>query len=318
MSERDEVFKILNDPTYKMLFDKDKFKTPDVYSFEHQGMKIDAIFENSYEEDTRGYICHRLNLAHENSLIGYIKVFYLPKSTFEEMNPDIFHFLNNLKGHSFGLATHPKKLETSDGRNDFWHNKNDEDKQNTLGEIAISLDYGSYNFVCENKDNLTKEDMYERLLKNANSKRSNLKKQFDETIENNIDKPVIEFSKIKDVNDPMNQRYLAKSVMDYCSLKNVTTEEFCNSTETNTTYLRKGLAQKMYTLMADWMALNNLNLYKGGTNELSTPLWEKAMKKNPNIKIVEKDNRVYIDHSKKDLSYLFKEKVKKRKRLKIN
>jgi hypothetical protein len=42
------------------------------------------------------------------------------------------------------------------------------------------------------------------------------------------------------------------------------------------------------------------------------------MKKNPNIKIVEKDNRVYIDHSKKDLSYLFKEKVKKRKRLKIN
>ena len=89
LNNRKNISQILNNPTYKMIFNKEKFIEPEVYFFEHEGMNIDAIFEAAYEEDTRGYICHRLNLVHDKKYIGYLKVFYIPQDVFEKMNPDL-------------------------------------------------------------------------------------------------------------------------------------------------------------------------------------------------------------------------------------
>lgn len=310
-NEIEKMLEILKNPTYKILFDKKNFKTPEVYSFNHINMKIDTIFENSYEEDNKGYICHRLNLIHDKKAIGYIKVFYLKKETFDKMNPDIFHFMDNLKGHLFGLSTHPRKIDVNKDNN-YWTKKSEIEKKKTLEKIGLTFSNEEYNYVCENKDNLSTEEMYQRLLKKAN-KNSLFKNQYQNYIENNIDKPVIEFSKIRGKNESMNQRFWSENIFKYCENKNISIEEL-TSTEIDINYRRKGLAQKMYILMADWLALNNLNLYKGGTNSMSEPLWTKSMKNNKEINVIEKNNKIYIDHTNKDLSYL----IKKEKKLKRN
>ena len=235
------------------------------------------------------------------------------------MNPDIFHFLDNLKGHSFGLSTHPRKIDTNNGRNNFWNEKNENEKKKTLEQIGLTFGNSEYNYVCDNKDNLTTEAMYERLLKKANAKQSIFKKQFESTLKTHVDKPIVEFSKIKDDTEKMNQRFWSESMIKYCDNKNISIEDFGKTNTYRPSYQRKGFAQKMYVLMADWLALNDLKLYKGGTNEMSTPLWEKAMKKNNEINIIEDGEEKYIDHSGKDLGYLIKKEriIKNKKRLKF-
>jgi hypothetical protein len=309
LHDRKSNFEILNNPTYKMLFDKNKFKTPSVHSFKHNNMNIDAIFESAYEEDIKGLVCHRIMLIHNKNPIGYLKTFYLPSYVNKKMNPDILHFLSNSKGHSFGLSTHPKNIKISNGRNDFWINKNKDQKQATLESVAITISHSMYNKVIDNENNLTHNEIYKNLLKFVNSNKNIFKNQVEEYLNTHLDKPIIEFSKIKKSNEKMNQKYYSQEIKKYCKKNNIDFDNFGNQ-QNSTDYQRQGLGNKMYTLMADWMAINNLKLYKGGTNHLSEPLWEISMQNNPNINVVNDENRIYIDHSLKDLSYLYKEKHK--------
>jgi hypothetical protein len=317
LREKKYRFDILNDPEYKMIFDKNIFNTPDVYSFQHCGLNIDAVFEDAYEEDNKGYICHRLSLINNDNLVGYLKVFYLPSETFKKMNPDIFHFLDNIKGHSFNLSTHPRKIDANTSISGYWKDKTDTEKQTTLENIGLSFSNNLYKSVLENKDDLTKDQMYKNLLNMANIKTSQQKKQLDIYIKNYIDKPIVEFSKIKSATGDMCQTFWSKNIVKYCSIKNIDINTFGDVKELPFDYRRKGLAQKMYTLMADWLALNKLNLYKGGTNEMSSPLWDIAMKNNPQINVDDDCDNTYINHMNKDLGYLTDKKIIKTKTQKI-
>lgn len=302
--DREERFKVLNDPTYKMLFDKDSFKTPDVHTFEHNGMTFNAIFENAYEEDTKGYICHRVNLVHDKKYVGYLKVFYIPEETFEIMNPDVIHFANNLTGSCNGLRTHPKEIDL--GGNNYWKNKTEEEKKNAITSIAMSIGYGVYQRTEANTENKTVDELYEDLLEIANDKRSKMRQSYDKYIKTHVNRPIIEFSSIRTKDQTQSQRFLSESVKQYCKDHNIEFENF-GKEENDIDYRRQGLGEKMYALTADWLALNGLKLYKGGTNEMSTPLWEKKMKNSPDINLIEGEDGLHIDHTHKDLSYLYKE-----------
>ena len=308
LNNRKQYSEILNNPTYKMLFDKNSFKEPEVYSFNHNGMKLDTIFESAYEEDSRGYICHRLNLVHDEKYIGYLKVFYLPQDVFYKMNPDVLHFSNNIKGICCGLKTHPKEVDL--GGNNYWKNLNQEEKEKTLSRLAMSINYALYTEIEKNPNNLSLEKRYQKILKIANN--SNIKEQYDDFVNTHINKPIIEFSNIRTANKKNCQKNFSNTVKEYCIKNNIDFENF-GAEDNSIDYQRQGLGQKMYTLMADWLALNGLKLYKGGTNDKSTPLWEKSMKENPDINVIEDENgKFFIDHTQKDLSYLLDNKNKKK------
>ena len=311
LKTKKSISEILNNPTYGMLFNKKGFKTPPVYSFEHNNMNIDAVFETAYEEDVKGFICHRLNLIHENKPIGYLKVFYLEEEVFNRMNPDILHFMDNLNGNCIGLSTHPKNINTSKGTDNYWVNKNEEEKQKTLESAALIFGNGIYQKIRKNEENLSQEKLYKEILDIANKKQ---KQYFEHYRKNHINKPIIEFSKIKSPNIKMNQRYWGEEIKEYCKERNIDIEKFGDVEHCDINYQRQGLAQKMYTLMADWLAANNLKLYRGGTNHMSTPLWEETMKSNPDINIIEQEEKTYIDHTHKDISYLNipKEKIERK------
>lgn len=310
LNNRDKISEILNNPTYKMLFDKENFIEPEFYSFEHNGINIDAIFESAYEEDTRGYICHRINLVHDKKYIGYLKVFYIPKDVFDKMNPDVLHFSNNLNGNLCGLKTHPKEIDLGD--NNYWSELTEQQKEKSLENLAMTISYNLYTKFKDNHDNLSQEERYQNILNIANKKNSKIKERYEYYINTYVDKPIIEFSNIREANKKNSQRHLSDTVKQYCLKNNIDFNNF-GKEDNDIDYRRQGLGQKMYTLMADWLALNGLKLYKGGTNEMSTPLWEKTMKENPDINVVEDENgKLYIDHTHKDLSYLLKKEQKRK------
>lgn len=304
-----ERFDITNSPTYGMIFDKLKFKTPNVHSFNHNGHNIDAVFETAYEEDERGYLSHRLSLIHKETPVGYIKVFYMPKETFDTLYPDILHWLDSCKGHSFGLGTHDKNRDLSDDDN-YWNKKTIEQKKDTLLQIALNLNYNIYsnlNKKFDNNENVNLEKEYESFLKLANKK---YKDEFNKFKQQNIDKPIIDFSKIKEKQQKMNQLHWSTEIKNYCKNKNINFELLPEVKSDDISFIRTGLGQKMYLLMSDWLGLNNLPLCKGGTNDMSEPLWECKLKNNSSFNVVEDATGTYIDHRTKNCSYLMKKSRK--------
>ena len=315
LTNRKDNSELINNPTYGMLFNKKGFKTPPVYSFEHNDMNIDAVFETAFEEDTKGFVSHRLNLIHDNKPIGYLKIYYLQEEVFDKMNPDILHFMDNLSSSNcLGLSTHPKVIDTSNGSNNFWINKNKEEKQKTLERSALAFGDNLYQKIKKNEKNLSQNELYEKILEVANSEHTKHKERFNNYKKDHIEKPLIEFSQIKSANMKMNQDNWGEEIKEYCKERNIDIEKFGDVEHCDINYQRQGLAQKMYTLMADWLAANNLKLYRGGTNHMSTPLWEETMKSNPDINIIEQEEKTYIDHTHKDISYLNipKEKIERK------
>jgi hypothetical protein len=310
-----ERMDILNNPIYKIKFNKNNFKSPDIFEFTHDGDKIKALFEPAYEEMVNGCICHRLNLINENSSVGYLKVFYLPKETFKDLFPDIIHWVNAYKGGTFGLNAHPKKMDTSDDK--LWVDKTAKEKNDAILKIAMHISYGCYSEINEKIKNnsIDVEAEYQNLIKIMTIKHGKEFRNFKKT---RIDKPIIDFSRIRDKNEKMNQIHWSKEMKDYCEKEKTTLDNV--SKEGNISFMRKGLGLKMYSLMSDWLALNNLPLCKGGTNEMSTPLWEKKIMKDPAFNCISDASGMYIDHTQKDVSYLLRENkdFKLKTNLKIN
>lgn len=207
LEKKVSVEEVINNPTYGMFFNKDKFKTPTVHSFEHDGMKIDAVFETAYEEDKKGYICHRLNLIHDKKAIEYLKVFYLPKEVYKKMNPDLIHAIGNLTGKSIHISVHPKYMFFNNGKSGYWKYKNEEQKQKTLESLALYNNYNLYTIIKNNEENLSQDELYKKLLNIVNKKTNTDKMEIQWLIDTHLDKPIIEFSKIKSSNQKMNQRF---------------------------------------------------------------------------------------------------------------
>lgn len=62
----------------------------------------------------------------------------------------------------------------------------------------------------------------------------------------------------------------------------------------------------MYTLTADWLYLNKINLFSGLLNDKSKKLWIERFPKE-NIKTIEiAENYYMLDRSDIDLNYLYK------------
>lgn len=65
--------------------------------------------------------------------------------------------------------------------------------------------------------------------------------------------------------------------------------------------------------MTDWLGFNNLNLYKGNTNENSERLWKKLFN-NKSIKIINDNGKICSSKLNKNKDYL---KIKKQKTIKL-
>ena len=107
------------------------------------------------------------------------------------------------------------------------------------------------------------------------------------------------------------------AVQKYLSERNISIERFTRE-DRGIDLQGIGLGKLMYKYMADWMALNNMRLHKGGTNEYSTPLWETSFKNDSRFNLVEENGKKFIDHRGMDLSYLQKPNASKKQKNKLN
>lgn len=312
-------FEIINNPTYGMTFSREKFSTPEVQSEVYRGHNIDIIFDPAYKETKDGYVCHKIVLANEDICAGCLKVFYLPQENKEKYFPDIAYYLS-AKGHSYGLSKIPKRVEVFPDSYNSWENKDREQKTRTLERIYMSISYGLYSEFNsrENKDSIDLDDEYRRVIKLMLRNRE-LSQKFKH-INYYLDKPTIEFSSIRGAKGDVFQFGNIEdnfAVQKYLSERNISIERFTRE-DRGIDLQGIGLGKLMYKYMADWMALNNMRLHKGGTNEYSTPLWETSFKNDSRFNLVEENGKKFIDHRGMDLSYLQKPNASKKQKNKLN
>tara|TARA_B100000700_G_scaffold68939_1_gene76358 strand:- start:33707 stop:34708 length:1002 start_codon:yes stop_codon:yes gene_type:complete len=322
--KKENITNILNNHIYGMNFKKEKFKTPKELKFKHNNEEYTAIFDPAIEEDDKGFVVHNLSIVKEDLLVGYLRMFYLPKENLDKYYKDIFHFMNT-KGHSINIGASERKKDIN---NDYgsYNEKTLEQKQSVIEKIALSFNYSKYSEIRQKLDQIDNDTIkekfldseYQKLLKIAEKK---YKSDFEAFKETYLNKPRTEFVKIRGNEFGINGRgckmYLKhnktlSNLQNYCKRNNLTIDDL--SRELSDNFLHQGLGKKLYKLSADWMALNKLNLYRCGTNEFSEKLWDFAFDKDKKTFNKVKQNKdEFLSHSKMNLDYLLNSKPSNKK-----
>ena len=293
----EEVDEILNSPKYKMVFNESKLTNPEPYEFEHNGVTLTAIFEGVIEEDHKGNVVLRMNIANEGNGVGYIKVFYTPSETAKEIYPDVLHWISANKGCNLSLSRHPRDMDYDDSVP--WEEKSVEEKQDVIKTFYNHFQYmksSEFSKRIENGETIDYEKKYKEINKFAEERFESEYSKFIRT----LDMPIIEFSRIKKTDDRMTAD--SEAMEAYCKSKGVTLNQYAESDDIS--YRGTGLAKKMYKLMSDYLAINGMVLRKGATNDLSEIIWEHKIKKDADFNYKEINGRPVIDNRNKDLSYL--------------
>jgi len=320
-----EKINILNDHVYGMNFKKEQFKTPKELKFKHNNEEYTAIFDPAIEEDDKGFVVHNLSVVKDDLLVGYLRMFYLPEENLDKYYKDVFHFLN-MKGHSINIGASERKKVLSPDYGSY-HEKTLEQKQSTIEKIALSFNYNNYLNIRQKLEQINNDKIkekfldseYEKLLLIANEK---YKKDFESFKESYLNKPRTEFVKVRgnefdSVNDRGCKMYLKhkktlSNLQNYCDRNNLTIDDL--SRELGDNFLHQGFGKKLYKLSADWMALNNLSLYRCDTNNLSEKLWDFAFDKDKKtFNNVKQNKDEFLDHSKMNLDYLLNGKPSNKK-----
>lgn len=289
------------DPKYKMIFDEKKLIRPDFFDFEHKNENYTAIFEGVSLEDDKGYIELRLTLTQSDHIVGYIKTFHIPKESFDFLYPDVLHWANKFQGLNINLYRHPRDLDYHEEKT--WEDKSYEEKIHILISGFKHISFGAYKDIQARLDNGKIDPEKEYVLLNKLITKL-YGKEFD-TAKQSYNKSQVQFSRIYNEND-QDRGINSKAISEYCLSRNITAEQLNKTTGKN--YQGKGLAKKMYKLMADYLGLNDLVLTKGFVNDQSSPVWEYNIKNSPDFNHININGIDMVDHRQKDLTYLYHNK----------
>lgn len=62
----------------------------------HKGLEVDLVFHEQHPDDqigmNKGWICHRVEAQVDGKVVGYLKIEYVPSSTFSEKVPSVWHW----------------------------------------------------------------------------------------------------------------------------------------------------------------------------------------------------------------------------------
>lgn len=321
---REDKFKMLNEKKYKIIFDEDSLIVPEPYSFIHNDKEYTALFSGVDEEDSRGYIVQQVVLLDDIKPVGYLKVFHIPDSSFDYLYPDVLCWLDGSRGRNMDLDRHPRSIDYNE--HNIWENKSNSEKFETLKLFYISFDYSQYRQLEDNKvniDNIDYDKEYKEMIRIANTKYSKDFKRYKDIHK----RAIVEFSRISDPKNPIDANRF-EFLEEYYKKRGVTTEQvqktldkieeenLKNNTE-SPNYQRQGLGLKMYEIMSDYLGLNGIILSKGGTNEMSEPLWSEKISKSDKFNYTKDSISEHIDHRSKDCSYLLKGQLKNQLKYKL-
>lgn len=290
------------------------FKTPDNYHFQHRGKNYCAIFDQCIEEDAKGYISHNITLINtdEQIAVGYLKTFYLPNENLEHYYPNPLYFISTRSNCE--LTRSPKLIENNKGCP--WEDKTVDQKITTLRKLLFYIDKKSYEAfiqdIQENKDTFDHhylDKIYQAIANNLD--KSDVIKSYQQFLSLHLDKPMPEKIFIADKGDTgldeLDFLQLPK-LQEYADAESIDLHQLVR---THTSSQRKqGLGEVLYKLTADWLAMNKLNLYIGGTNDNSDYFWDNHFKNNPQFQLKGAGAGRHLNHQNSDLSYLFKKQPK--------
>jgi len=305
---------IVQDKQYKMNFNKDDFKTPEPYHFEHRGTNYVAIFDSGVEEDNKGFVVHNISLIDldNENIAGYMQMFYLPEENLNEYYPSIPYFLSTKQGQKNYLSKVPRVIDTS--HNSPWEDKSLDEKIETMKNIFLYIDHNSYHHFLEELD---KNNINEKYLdKLFQAVEENLNKtvhynRFQSFKNTHLNKPMPEFIRVNNKGQKglnLNLYPYLTNLHKYMDENNISEQKI--KSESTVEYSKKGLGAKLYKFAADWLSHNKLSLYMGGTNEHSGFFWDSYFKNNSDFNIIETESgNKYLKHNPEDSDYLiFKRK----------
>lgn len=289
-------------------FNKNKYITPENFKFILNNQEYTAIFDTAVVEDEDCIIENRTYILHEDKLVGYLRHHFIPNDSLKQYLSTPFDFLVLKKYKSYNIFS-----KVPDYLNIFL-SMDLKDKIDKLKNLCHSLHMNNYYHELSNQDiDEEKFNFYLQEIKEKINKHYGFKSEYKKFKLKYTSKSFIDFSHIRDEGDKMKLSKITPKLELYAKEINVDVEKLF--IESDKSYQRKGLGVIMYTLTADWLSLNKINLFSGSLNGKSKKLWTEKFPKE-NIKTIGiAENYYMLDRSDIDLTYLYikNNKIKNKK-----
>lgn len=280
-------------------FNKNKYITPENFKFTLNNQEYTAIFDTAVVEDNDCIIENRTYIMHEDKLVGYLRHHFIPNDSLKQYLSTPFDFLVLKKYKSYNIFSKVPDYEK------IFLSMSLENKIDNLKNLCHSLHMNNYYHELSNQDiDEEKFNFYLQEIKEKINKHYAFKSEYKKFKLQYTSKSFIDFSHTRDEGDKMKLSKITPKLEQYAKEMNIDIEKLF--IESDKSYQRKGLGVMMYTLTADWLYLNKMNLFSGLLNDKSKKLWIEKFPKE-NIKIIEtSENHYTLDRSDIDLNYLYR------------